>query len=115
MSRINTVDFNLVRGDDLTKTLTFRNKTTTAPIDVSAWTFAGQVRTDPDAVDPPSAAFAFDLTGAAVGVVTASIPAADTANMSARFYFYDIQTIADGLTRTRISGRINITKDATRA
>ncbi len=114
MSRLQSTDLDLIRGDDFTKRLTFADADGVA-IDLSGWVFTGQVRTEADAADPVLASFSFDTTDAATGVVDASLAAADTATFSGRFVVYDIQAVnTAGKTRTYLFGRLNILKDVTR-
>lgn len=114
MSRVGTTDFDVVRGDSLKWIISFAEDG--VPFDVSAWEFSGQVRSDPDAEDPPLAEFGFDLAGAENGEVTASISADDMATLGAvRFYSYDLQAVTDaGDTVTFMRGRLNVIKDVTR-
>lgn len=113
MSRAGENDFDCVRGDTFTRRLTYRDSSGAA-IDVSSWTFAGQVRTDPDAADPALADFAFDTTAAADGVVDISLAADDTAEFTGSFLYYDIQATNGDVVTTAPRGRLRIIKDVTR-
>jgi hypothetical protein len=113
VSRIKTYDFDLIRGDDFQKVLTFKDSSGEL-LDVSSWAFTGQVRADPDSTSP-SASFAFDVTDAADGVVTATVDADQTAELVNRFYYYDLQRDDGETTLTFIRGRLNLIKDVTRA
>lgn len=114
MNRLNSTDFDLVRGDDLVKRMQFSDASGAA-LDVSGWTFTGQVRTDADAEDPALAEFTFDMTAAADGTVDMTLAAADTATFTTRYVVYDIQAVTGaGQTRTYLYGRLNIIKDVTR-
>ncbi len=113
MSRIGTIDFDLVRGDSFAMTLTIKNSDGTSR-DLSDWVFAGQVRSDPDALTA-LADFTFDLTSAADGIITGMLTPEDTETFSGRFVYYDIQLTTDmGFVRTAPRGRLIIIKDVTR-
>ncbi len=107
-------DFYLVRGDTFKKRLTFLDADDVA-IDVSGYTFTGQVREDPDD-ETALADFTFDTTDAATGIVDAIIAAEDTADFPFPFVHYDIQYANDaGEITTAPRGRLRMIKDVTRA
>lgn len=113
MSRLQTIDFDLVRGDDFAMTLAFKD-IDGSTLDVSGWSFLGQVRADPD-TPTVLAEFAFDTTNAISGIVVCSLAASDTADFFGRFVCYDIQLTTDmGFVRTAPRGRLNVFKDVTR-
>ncbi len=108
-----TTDFECIRGDTFTRRLTFRDAAG-EPVDMSGHTFAGQVRTDPDADDPPLAEFDFDTTDAADGVVDITLAAEDTAEFTGAFVYYDIQSTLGDVVTTAPRGRLILVKDVTR-
>ena len=106
-------DFDLVRGDTFKKRLTFQDANED-PIDVSGYTFAGQVRADPDD-EEALADFTFDTTDAADGIVDAIIAPEDTADFPFPYVHYDIQYTDDnGVVTTAPRGRLRMIKDVTR-
>lgn len=113
MSRLGSVDFDLVRGDSFAVTLNFTDADGVA-YDVSGWSFIGQVRSDPDSTTT-LADFTFDLSTAADGTVIAQLAPEDTATFEGRFVCYDIQLTTDtNFVRTAPRGRLNMIKDVTR-
>lgn len=113
MSRLDATDWDLVRGDDFDIRLQFADAAGAA-LNVSAWTFTGQVRTDPDAA-ATLGSFTFDLAAAATGVVDAALAAAVTATFTGRFVYYDIQAVTNaGKKKTYMFGRLNVIKDVTK-
>lgn len=114
MSRLASTDFDLIRGDTFVKRVTIQDASG-GVLDVSAWTFAGQVRADPDDPDPPLAEFTFDLADAEQGTIELTLAAADTETFTTRFVAYDIQATTDeDQVRTILFGRLNIIPDVTR-
>jgi len=112
MSRIGETDFDVIRGDTFRQQLTFLDAAGAA-LDVSTYTFSGQVRTDPDDT-VVLGAFTFDATAAATGIVTVTLSATVTATLAGPFVHYDIQYTAAGIVTTAPRGRLKVIKDVTR-
>ncbi len=100
------------RGDDVDFNLNF--STDGVEIDVSAWTFAGQLRAGPNDEDV-AASFAFDMTNASDGIVAVSIDADVMEDLDpTKLYYYDIQRTASARVRTVMRGRFKVIADTTR-
>ncbi len=113
MSRAGENDFDLIRGDTFIQRLTYTDSAG-APLDVSLWTFLGQVRADPDD-ETALADFEFGLDDAVDGIVVITLAAADTATFTGPFVHYDIQcTDTEDIVTTAPRGRLRIIKDVTR-
>src|SRR6516164_3981777 len=69
------INISAYRGDDLSFTLTVTD-TNNNPVDVTGWTILSQIRSKPDAADPPMAAFA---TTVATSVITLTLTSAISA------------------------------------
>ena len=102
----------VVRGDTLT---VVANMTTdgSTPIDITARTYAMQLRTSPEATTA-SATFTCTVTNAAGGVVTCTLSAATTATLTPQNYSYDLQETNSGVVSTIISGVVKVIADTTR-
>lgn len=101
-----------VRGDDYGHEFHFVDDTTSAPINVSGWTIAAQLRRFED--DVPYVAFTFDMTNAATGIVIMRLARTVTAGLAAR-YAWDFQrTLASGNVWTPFGGMFTWDRDVTR-
>lgn len=102
-------DLNVYRGDTWTHEVRFVDGAG-APIDVSAWTFASQVRRkwDGEIIVP----FAVNVVNAATGVVVFSVAAPDT-DIDPGQYRYDAERTQSGVVQTLVAGRLVVTGDIT--
>lgn len=102
-------DLNVYRGDTWTHEVRFVDSAEN-PIDVSAWTFASQVRRkwDGDIVIP----FSVNAANASSGVVVFSVAAPDT-DIDPGRYRYDVERTQSGVVQTLVAGRLTVTGDIT--
>jgi hypothetical protein len=107
------LDYRISRGDDFADVVTIKEGGPPAvPVDVSARTYAAQVRRTPggDVV----AQMAIDMTSAASGEVGYSIADAVTATMGGE-YVWDFPQDTGGVVRTLMGGKFIVDADVTRA
>lgn len=102
-------DLNVYRGDTWTHEVRFVDASEN-PINVSAWTFASQVRRkwNGDIVVP----FAVNAVNAATGVVVFSVAAPDT-DIDPGHFRYDVERSQGGTVETVVAGRLVVTGDIT--
>lgn len=101
----------IYEGDDLVwPTYTFTEAG--VPINLSSYTWAAQWRVTADAAE--SITLALDLSQQAVGKITPSATAAQTAQMVATNGVWDLQSTKAGVVRTWVYGQTTSTKDVTR-
>ena len=95
-------ELSLVRGD--TTILPFTISDGTTPINITGYTFKFMLRTAPDAATAIS--FTCVVTSGTAGIMTATLSAADSANLvKDTAYYYDVQmTDTSGNVTTFISG-----------
>lgn len=100
-------DIEIFQGDPHSIRLTF-----SPAVDVSARTFACQLRArrDPDAT--LLASYTADMSNAATGVVTLILSADDSANLR-RDCFYDVEQIVAGVPTTLFYGQATVTRQVT--
>ncbi len=111
---ISQTDLAIVRGDTFLRRLTVTDLAGN-PVDMSAWTFLGAIRSDPDD-SATLAEISFDTTAAADGIVDASVAAEDTATFTAPFVFYHCRATTDASQVVTLAiGRLVIVKDSARA
>lgn len=111
--------FNIYQGDTVSFPVTYKEgpEGSETGVDLGGTTLAGQVRTTPEA---PSATATFTVTadadqGANPGLMQVTLAAADTANLTASTYAYDIQiTWPDSTVQTILYGTLTVTKEVTR-
>lgn len=106
------LDYRIVRGDDFADTVTIKEGSPSAAVDVSARVFTAQVRETPDG--PVVAAMTIDMVGAATGIVGYAIGDAVTATMDGA-YVWDFQQSTSGVVRTLMGGKFLVSRDVTRA
>jgi hypothetical protein len=102
-------------GDSLTLRFEFVDSAGAA-VDMSG-TWAAQIRQSAGyPTDPPLAAFTVDDSGAATGIILASLEGADTAVLPAgAALVWDLQQVTTGgAVRTTHRGTITLTQDVTR-
>lgn len=103
----------LVRGDDYRHMVTFTDEAGD-PLDVSAKSYAAQVRAHPDDA-AILADFTVDDAGAATGTIWLTIDAATTALLAVGRRAWDIQeTDGDGFVTTLMGGAVDVLADVTR-
>jgi hypothetical protein len=108
-----TRDLDVYRGDDFAHTVTFTDAAG-APINVSARTFASQLRRYPD-TSVIAATFGVDMTNAATGVVVFTLADTVTSTLDAGPYVYDVQQTDSGTVTTMLAGDVTVAADVTRA
>lgn len=105
------LDYKIRRGDDFADTVTIKEGTPLAAVDVSARVYTAQVRrTTEGAV---VATMTIDMTDAATGVVGYSIEDSVIATMLGE-YVYDLQQASPAI-RTLMAGKFKVEADVTRA
>ncbi len=107
-----TRNLDIYRGDDFAHTVTFEDEAG-APLDVSASTFASQLRRYPD-TSIIAATFAVNMSAAATGVVVFTLGDAVTATLDPGPYAYDVQQTDDGKVTTMLAGDVTVAADVTR-
>jgi hypothetical protein len=108
-----TRNLDIYRGDDFAHTVTFEDDTG-APINVSARTFASQLRRYPDTT-VIAATFGVNMAGAATGVVVFTLADTVTSTLDAGPYVYDVQQTDSGTVATMLAGDVTVAADVTRA
>ena len=106
------LNYKIVRGDDFADVVTIKEGDPSMPADVSARTYAAQVRSTPDG--EVVASMAVDMSSAASGEVGYSVADTLTALMSGQ-YVWDFQQTTSGVIRTLMSGAFTVEKDVTHA
>jgi hypothetical protein len=105
------LDYRVRRGDDFADTVTIKEGSPLAAVDVSARTYTAQVRrTTEGAV---VATMTISMTAAASGQVTYSIDDTVTATMLGD-YVWDLQQASPAI-RTLLGGKFKVEADVTRA
>lgn len=108
-----TLNLEEVQGDDWLITCTFIDASGYA-IDLSASTFTCQIRRGKTRNSPLAASFSIDTTDAATGIVVLSLSSAESALLTGRYYYYDLQQIdSDGKYTTLLGGKITLIKEVT--
>jgi hypothetical protein len=107
-------DIDIYQGDTYGHVLTVADDATPPnPTDVSARTFAAQLRRYP--LDSTVAAqFAVDMTGASSGVVEFSLPAVTTAALVPGKYSWDVHMVTGSSVLTLVAGECVVTAEVTR-
>jgi hypothetical protein len=102
-------DITLYKGDTYSLPLTFKDSLGVA-IDISTWTFKGQIKVSSrDTL--PQTEFAFQITDGPGGKVTASLTHAQTEVLKSGVY--DIQIASGNVVQTYLYGKIKITGEVT--
>lgn len=99
------------RGDDYTHRIVFSNNGNPLPVD--AYTFSAQIRAkaEKDSAEP-LAEFDIDMADAADGIITLSLDAEDTQDISKGKGFWDLQV--DPIKKTWLAGSVTFIGDVTR-
>jgi hypothetical protein len=108
-----TRDLDVYRGDDFSHSVTFKD-VNGAVINVSARTFASQLRRYPD-TSVIAATFGVDMTNAATGIVVFTLADTVTSTLDAGPYVYDVQQTDSGTVTTMLAGDVTVAADVTRA
>ena len=110
------VNYCVVRGDGFADTVTIEEPPTPGadpvPADLSARTYTAQLRKAPNSTTI-TYTFDIDMTDAAAGSFTFSIPASVTEGLTG-VYHYDIEQTVSSDPRTILSGTITFAPDTTR-
>lgn len=101
------------RGDDWEHTLRFwTDASKTTPLVLTGRTYTAQLRQSPES--EVAADLEVDATDLATGVIVLTLAHADTADLPARSYVWDLQEVASGVVTTLLAGRVHVAKDVTR-
>jgi hypothetical protein len=102
-------DLDFYRSDTWTHEVRFVDANE-APVNVSAWTFASQVRrrSSSDLI----VSFAVDASQAASGVIVFSV-GANATDIDAGRYKYDVQRSLGGVVQTVVEGAVTVSGDIT--
>lgn len=90
----------IAQGEDFYIELTLDNNG--VPLDLTGYTFAGQVRASALADGAPLASFAFQILNAAAGKIAVSLDDTITATLPAYSLSYDMFMTAPGSVKTQI-------------
>lgn len=104
-----TVNFEIVRGDDFSRVLQFRQNDT--PLNITTWTLNGQLRQKYDAETKTTLGLA--KVDAAQGTVRVTLTKAQTVVLKG-IYVWDIERTVSGATDTPVGGQITVSPDVTR-
>lgn len=105
------LDYKIARGDDFADTVTIKEGVPPVAVDVSARTYAAQVRRTKGGT--VIASMTIDMTSAVTGVVGYAIADTATDDMSGD-YVWDFQQTTAGVVRTLMGGRFIVDPDVTR-
>lgn len=102
-----TLHLDIYQGDDFSVDLDF-------DIDLTGYTLTSQIRHEPSD-SSPAETLTVTMTDAANGLVELSLTAAETADLIAQRYWWDLQwTEPSGDIRTVLRGRATVTAEITR-
>ena len=107
-----TQDLTVTRGDTESIVVTLTSDGTT-PINIVGRTYTSQFRTTQDATTI-SATLTCTVTDGANGEVTCSLAAADSAELSPGYYYWDLQENNGGTISTLLAGTVTVLADVTR-
>ena len=107
-----TQNLTMTRGDTETISVTMTTDGTT-PVNITGRTYTSQMRTSPE-IAIISAAATCTITNGAAGQLTVTFSAADTAQLTPGFYYWDLQENASGIISTVLSGTVTVLADVTR-
>ncbi len=102
-------DLELVRGDDFSRVLQFRQNDT--PIDITTWDVTGQIR--PQVDSPKKITLSLTKVDASIGLLRMELTSTQTAALRG-VYVWDIERSIAGVTTTPVGGKILVTPDVTR-
>lgn len=101
-------------GDDESVTITFSDKTTGDPVNITGRTYRAQIRRTPTD-DVILASWTCNITNGAAGVLTLTMADTVTATLTAGNAVWDLEeTTAGGLVSTPLGGIVTILSDVTR-
>ncbi len=99
----------ITRGDDWSQNFQFKQND--APMNITGWTFAAQMRTQPEA--PDAVTILVTPVDASIGVVRLSLSDAQTAVLRG-VYLWDLERTVSGVRDTAVGGKIIVNADITR-
>lgn len=102
-------DFEIVRGDDFSRVLQFRQNDT--PLNISTWTMNAQLRMKHDALTKTT--IALTTVDAAQGTVRMTLTKAQTVALKG-VYVWDLERTVGGVTDTAVGGLMKVAPDVTR-
>jgi hypothetical protein len=110
----------LVRGDDWTLKLVLTSEGSV--LDITGYTFWFTLKENVDDADPGALQvtatpdISTSPTEASQGIIYIKVPRADTNNLSAKTYNYDVQQVDNsGNVQTLLLGKVKVVKDITRS
>tara|TARA_B100002019_G_scaffold81384_1_gene70266 strand:+ start:12196 stop:12528 length:333 start_codon:yes stop_codon:yes gene_type:complete len=105
-------NISIYQGDTYTHDVTLNDSSNTA-IDITDRTYAGQIRPFAGSTDV-SATFTTEIVNAGSGLMRFSLTSAQTANIAAGTYVYDLQETNGSVVLTIMSGTVTVTAEVTR-
>jgi hypothetical protein len=101
-------------GDDESVTITFTDKTTGSPVNITGRTYRAQIRRSPNDTTI-LASWTCTITSGSTGKLTLTLAGAVTATLDAGFAVWDLEeTTTGGLVSTPLAGRVTVVQDVTR-
>jgi hypothetical protein len=92
MSDNKYVEFNIERGSNFSDTITITSEVTNQPVDITGYEVSGWLKKSPIS-QSPSGNLTCVIEDTANGVISISMTGANTANLSADKYFFDVKTV----------------------
>ena len=114
MGATGDVPLTIRTGDDESVTITFSDKATGSPINITGRTYRAQIRRSP-ADATILATWTCAITSGAAGKLTLTLSDTTTATLSPGYAVWDLEeTTSGGLVSTPLSGRVTIVQDVSR-
>ena len=105
-------NISIYQGDTYTHDVTLKDSSNTA-IDISGRTYSGQIRPFAGSNDV-TATFTTEVISGGEGRMRFSLSTAQTANIAAGNYVYDLQETNGAIVLTIMSGTVSVTAEVTR-
>lgn len=102
----------ITRGDTESLVLIMTSNGTT-PIDITGRTYRAQIREQKDS-GTIDASFTCTVTNGALGEVTCSLTAIQTATLSVGLHYWDLEETNNGIVSTIVAGTVTVLADVTR-
>jgi hypothetical protein len=114
MSAMGDVPLTIITGDDRSVTITFTDKTTGSPVNITGRTYRAQIRRSPND-STILASWTCTITSGSTGVLTLTMSHTVTATLTAGYCVWDLEeTTSGGLVSTPLGGRVTVLKDVSR-
>jgi hypothetical protein len=101
------------QDDDFSHPVRFRDGDG-VPLDISAWTLAAHIRTEPGASGDPVETFTVTVVSEPDAEIALELTDAETAGLDEGTYAWDLERVADGKTKTLLAGPLYVRADVTR-